>query len=542
MRIVGYVRRRQALPREQVDAAGHAVAEQKGLDKRQIDAARILAKAHRRLGELAAAHEVAVGNADLGEETVGGGVAARDGELAGRHFLDVDIDDDPVGCRARLVGDLYRLEIVQVLQPALGAVDQRAIIGIALADIEFAADHVVAGAGIAENIDALDIGARAFLDHENEIDDLLLKVAVAARTHTREGVAVLGRLDRHRLDAPLDQIGVVDTARAELEAAAQRCRIDRAHVRHHVEGADVILAALIDGEGDEEALLVRVVFADRRDDAHVRIAVFEIEAAQQVAIGFHPVRIVDVGGLQEAEPIALGGFDHVLQTAGRIRIRANEADLPHAGFRTFGDLEDQIDAIVRQLDDLRLDLDVEAAAAVIDFDDALHVGLHGRPRQRPARLRLHFDLELVVLGFLIAFEGNTIDHRILDHGDHQPAARMVNAHVLEQAGGNERLKPLVFLLDAQPSARARLEIGLDGRGLDPPVASHVDGIGALRGRNARRRHTHKPGTDKGTPEDHTAEGQSPQKPHTKSHALRAFIYPCSRPRPRCGVDRLLGLL
>ena len=48
--------------------------------------------------------------------------------------------------------------------------------------------------------------------------------------------------------------------------------------------------------------LRRIVFADRRDDAHVGIAVLEIEAAQQIAVGFHPVGIVDVAGLQEAEP------------------------------------------------------------------------------------------------------------------------------------------------------------------------------------------------------------------------------------------------
>ena len=58
---------------------------------------------------------------------------------------------------------------------------------------------------------------------------------------------------------------------------------------------------------------------------------------------------------------------------------------------------------------------VETAAAVIDLDDALHVGLHGRPRQRPARLRLNFGLELFVLGLLVALEGDPIDHRVLDH-------------------------------------------------------------------------------------------------------------------------------
>ena len=65
--------------------------------------------------------------------------------------------------------------------------------------------------------------------------------------------------------------------------------------------AEVILRPFLDGESDDEALLRRVVFAGRRDDLHVGVAVLEIEAPHQIAIGLDAVRIVDVGGLQEAE-------------------------------------------------------------------------------------------------------------------------------------------------------------------------------------------------------------------------------------------------
>jgi len=95
-----------------------------------------LAELHRGLGELAAAHQVAVGDADVADEAVGSRVAAGDGEFRRRHFLDIDVDDDAVGRRARLIGNLDRLEEVQILQPAFGAIDERAIIGVAFADIE----------------------------------------------------------------------------------------------------------------------------------------------------------------------------------------------------------------------------------------------------------------------------------------------------------------------------------------------------------------------------------------------------------------------
>ena len=113
---------------------------------------------------LAAAEQVALADADFGDEAVGGRIAAGDRELAGRLLFHVDIEDDAVGRRARLVGDLHVLEVVEVLQPPLGAVDQRAVVGVAFGDIELAPDDVVARARVAADIDALDVGARALLD------------------------------------------------------------------------------------------------------------------------------------------------------------------------------------------------------------------------------------------------------------------------------------------------------------------------------------------------------------------------------------------
>ena len=73
------------------------------------------------------------------------------------------------------------------------------------------------------------------------------------------------------------------------------------------------------------------------------------------------------------------GLDHILEPIGRIGAIADELDALDAGLAAFADLEDEIDAVVRQFDDLRLDADVEAAAAAVDLDDAL--------RRRTARRR-----------------------------------------------------------------------------------------------------------------------------------------------------------
>ncbi len=103
-----------------------------------------------------------------------------------------------------------RLEEIEILQAALGAIDQRAVIGIALGDIEFAADDVVAGAGIAADVDALDVGSRALVDGEGDRNGMRLEIAIAARLHDREGITATRGLDLHLLDGFLQRFGVVE--------------------------------------------------------------------------------------------------------------------------------------------------------------------------------------------------------------------------------------------------------------------------------------------------------------------------------------------
>ena len=128
------------------------------------------------LAVAAGAQQVALGDRDLAHEAVGGGIAAHDREFAGRLLFDVDVDHHPVGRRAGLVGDLHGLEEIEILEPPLGAIDQGAIVGIAFGDIELAADHVVARARVAADIDALDVGARAFIDDEGDVDAVVLRL------------------------------------------------------------------------------------------------------------------------------------------------------------------------------------------------------------------------------------------------------------------------------------------------------------------------------------------------------------------------------
>src|SRR5262249_40803243 len=150
-------------------------------------------------------------------------------------------------------------------------------------EIELAADYVVPRARIAANVDALDVGARALLDHERDVDDAGLEVAVATRAHLREGIATLRHLDRDVLHGLFHLFGVVDGAGAHAQAGAHSIGRDVAHVGDDVDGAEAVEVAFFDLVGDHEAAPQRIVFGDRRHDADVGIAVLEIEPAQQLA-------------------------------------------------------------------------------------------------------------------------------------------------------------------------------------------------------------------------------------------------------------------
>src|SRR5262249_38929025 len=150
------------------------------------------------------------------------------------------------------------------------------------------------------------------------------------------------------------------------------------------------------------------------------------------------------------------------------------------GLAALVDLEDKINAIVRQLDDLGLDADIEAAAAPIDLDEARHIGLHHGPRQRASLLRLDLGLELLVLDLLVALEGNAVDDGIFNDRQDEPAALHARMNVLKQAGGVQRLHALVDLERIEPPARTGTEIRADGVSLHPLVALHHNGVDGLR--------------------------------------------------------------
>src|SRR4029450_11537852 len=288
---------------------------------------------------------------------------------------------------------------------------------------------------------------------------------------------------------------------------------ERPDSRLHVDRTDAILLALLDREGDHETVPSGIKFRNRGDDAHVDVAMLEVEPAQQLAISLDPVRIVDIAGLQEREkPAGLRSLDDVPEAIGRIGLIADELDEPDAGLYTLGNLEHEIDAVVWQLDDLRFDANIETSAAAVHFDDAGGVGLHDGTRERAAFLRLDFRLELLVLDLFVALESDAVDDRIFRDGDDQRPALTVGTDVLKKTGGDQRLDAFIDFEGAQLPIWPWAEIGADGVSLDPLIALHNDGaddwrLSIGRARGAR----HDATTQYASPEDEAGDGDTPEK-------------------------------
>ena len=100
---------------------------------------------------------------------------------------------------------------------------------------------------------------------------------------------------------------------------------------------------------------------------------------------------------------------------------ADDVDPADAGFRPLVDLEHHIDAVLVELDDLRLDRGGVAALAAIELDDPGDVGAGARAGEDLPRRKPDFGQDLVVLDPPVALEHDPVDHRILAHLDDEIA-------------------------------------------------------------------------------------------------------------------------
>ena len=134
------------------------------------------------------------------------------------------------------------------------------------------------------------------------------------------------------------------------------------------------------------------------------------------------------------------------------------------------DLEDQIDAVLRELHDLRLDRRGEPAGPPIDLDDALDVRPNPGAGIDHPRTELHFLVQLVLLDRLVPLEGDPIDDRIFNDADDEDRALAANGHIGEEARRKQGLERLIDLVGLVFVANGDLHVGADGLRLDTLVS------------------------------------------------------------------------
>ena len=347
--------------------------------------------------------------------------------------------------------------------------------GVALGEAELAADHLVESTRVARDVDALDIDARPLLDVEGHVDREIVLVAPDVGADLDEGVAQRTDEVRQRGDGLFDLAGVVPVAFGHRQIALQDVDIESLEAGGNLDLAELVALALVDREGDEEALAVGRQLGDGRHDAEIGVTLREVELAQQLAIEIEAIGIVAVVRRQEAVPGAFARADLAAQRAVAEMLVADEADALHARDVAFVDLEDEVDAALVELDDLGVDRRVVAAAAAIDGQDAFDVGLHARAREDLARLRLHLVAQLVVLDLAVTLEGDAVDDRVLGDLHDQGRALHVDHDVGEKAGREQRLQRAVGRRRIVGLAFLELEIGADRLGFGADVALDLDG-------------------------------------------------------------------
>ena len=91
------------------------------------------------------------------------------------------------------------LKVTKTVQTSLSALDQDVVVGVAFADIEFAANNIVASAGITDNVKAFDVYLRTVVDREGQRDRMIRGIALSVRPRLRERIPLAGYVARDPL-------------------------------------------------------------------------------------------------------------------------------------------------------------------------------------------------------------------------------------------------------------------------------------------------------------------------------------------------------
>ena len=461
----------------QIPAQAHPIDRVIRIGERQGQRAARLAGVEAQRQRVAAAEQVLLRDRRRQHDVLGAGEAGAEHQVAGRTLLDAEIHIDLVGrARHRRSLDVHLVEEAETVDAGARAVDRGCVVPAALHLPHLATHDLVARLGVAADVDAADIHATARIDEDGERDLALLLVDFGRRVDVGEGVALVAEAVGDGLGGFGELLAREDLARAHLR---QR---DVFGLRQHqitgeTQAGDGVLLTLGDVHRDVDVLLVGCDRDLGRVDVEVEVALVQVEGAQGLEVGRQLLpRILVVLGVP-GEPAGRGELHLLDQVVGLEGLGADDVDLADLGDVALFHRKVDADAIALERRHGGGDGGgVLAARQVLALE--LLLGALEQRTVEDARLGeadlAQAGLERVLVEFLHADEGDVGDRRAFVHRNHDDVAFGLDAHVAEEAGGEERTDRVRRLLLAEGFTHPHRQIVEDGARLGALDAFDAD--------------------------------------------------------------------
>ena len=431
-------------------------------------------------------------------QPVGAGKAQSERQIAGGFFRHGDGQIDLVGCAGDFVGvDIDILEIAQSVDPLTRQLDALAVVPARFELAEFTPHHLVAGAGVARNVDAPDIDAALRLGRQHQRDLAIGAVDLGARIDARKCIAKSAETIGEGLGRGGDHRSAVRLASANANQLLELIFLAQV-VSNQPDGGHGIGLPLLDRDRDGDVLLV----GRNRDlcglDVELEIAAIEVVSTQGVEVSVElGARVAVVLGVP-GQPAAGGQIHQSGQGRLGEHLGTDDADLADARRIAFSHRETDVDAVAIGRGDGRHHLGaVEAARQILALDLLL-----GPVDQCPVERQAFPDARIlerldqgVFVKFLQTDETDCFDHWPLFDHHHCDAAVDLDAHVLEKAGREQGTQRSSGLVVGVVVANPKRQRGEDSAGigtlqaLDADILQHkgFDGKDWRRGECSKER-------------------------------------------------------
>ena len=400
-----------------LDACGEFVAEEPRLGERDDEVASKQTVLGAGTETLATAGEVRpVENVEVGllefrksDEAVDGAEARAEVERACALLLDDHIEILAAGDDGICGLGLDAGEVVQVVEAFLAEIDECGVKDIAGFDGEFAADHPIASAGVALDIDEIEKRLDAFVDAvgdihcpwaggENLRDCGHIHIAAAA-VEIAHGLEVIAHAFRsEKLAVAHFQLTEHFALRDDIHAV-------------HTDFVDAVLGALANGHEQLHALA-----GERLGLNFLHIDIGEttvlIKGLNGGPVFLHLGRHEATALVKKSQEIERFRRHHFPDVAGEDGIVADEGDFADDEFGAFGNAEDHAGAILTgNFLDAVLHIDLGVVAVLIEFEDFLAVLLDALFIDDIAGFHLEVSAHAVEGNLLSAFNDDLLDDR-----------------------------------------------------------------------------------------------------------------------------------